>query len=85
MSDFIIDISLNECYYNYRNRKQANERKYKMTLYIKKTANIISVISDEGIVFKTWFADDFTERKLSNTVKKISKELNGDANFIRMF
>ena len=56
-----------------------------MTLYIKKTANIISVISDEGIVFKTWFADDFTERKLSNTVKKISKELNGEAQFIRTF
>jgi hypothetical protein len=56
-----------------------------MTFYIKKAANIISVISDEGIVFKTWFADDFTERKLSNTVKKISKELNGDAQFIRTF
>ena len=51
----------------------------------RKAANIISVISDEGIVFKTWFTDDFTERKLSNTVKKISKELNGDAQFIRTF
>ena len=56
-----------------------------MTFYIKKAANIISVISDEEIVFKTWFTDDFTERKLSNTVKKISKELNGDAQFIRTF
>lgn len=56
-----------------------------MTLYIKKAANIISVISDEGIVFKTWFADDFTERKLNNTIKKITKELNGDAQFVRTF
>ena len=51
----------------------------------RKAANIISVISDEGIVLKTWFTDDFTERKLSNTVKKISKELNGDAQFIKTF
>ena len=56
-----------------------------MTLYIKKAANIISVISEDGIIFKTWFTDDFTERKLSNTVKKISKELNGEAQFIRTF
>ena len=55
-----------------------------MTFIIKKTANIISIISDEGIVFKTWFADDFTERKLNNTIRKIAKELNGEANFIRM-
>ena len=46
-----------------------------MTLYIKKTANIISVISDEGIVFKTWFADDFTERKHNEKRSKIHSSI----------
>jgi len=56
-----------------------------MTFIIKKTANIITVTSDCGTIFKSWFTDDFTERKLNNTIKKITKELNGDAQFIRTF
>lgn len=56
-----------------------------MKFTVKKTANIISVINEDGVIFKTWFTDDFTERKLNNTIKKITKELNGDAQFIRTF
>ena len=59
-----------------------------MTFEIRKTANTISIVADCGTIFKTWYADEFTERKLANAMKKIAKDLNGygqKAEFIRTF
>ena len=56
-----------------------------MTFIIKKTANIITVTSECGTIFKSWIDFKFTERKLENTIKKITKDLNGNVNFIRTF
>ena len=66
-------------------KERHTERRYKMTFIIKKTANIITVTSECGTIFKSWIDFKFTERKLENTIKKITKDLNGNANFIRTF
>jgi hypothetical protein len=45
-----------------------------MKVEIRKRANIISiceVINNEVVhVFKTWYTEDFTEKKLNNYLKK---------------
>ena len=56
-----------------------------MKFKIERVANMVFVTSDCGTIFKAWNVEDFTERKLNNTIKKITKELNGNANFIRLF
>ena len=55
-----------------------------MTFTIEKVANMIFVTSECGVIFKAWNVEDFTEQKLNNTIKKISKDLNGNATFKNM-
>lgn len=40
---------------------------------IEKSANIICILREDYPV-KTWFASDFTERKLNNAICKLEKE-----------
>lgn len=59
-----------------------------MTFTIEKVSNTIFIVADCGTIFKTWYADEFTERKLANAMKKITKDLSGygqTATFIRTF
>lgn len=46
-----------------------NTRKYS----IVKAANIISIMHEDYPV-KTWFVSDYTERKLTNAMRKLEKE-----------
>ena len=47
-----------------------------MTVTIKKAANIVSLVEkdNESHIIKTWYADDFTTRKLNNAIKKLVKD-----------
>lgn len=47
-----------------------------MTVTIKKVANIVSLVEkdNESHIIKTWYADDFTTRKLNNAIKKLAKD-----------
>lgn len=56
-----------------------------MTFTVEKVANMVFITSDCGTVFKAWMADEFTERKLNNQMKRINNDLNGNATFIRKF
>lgn len=56
-----------------------------MKFTVEKVANMVYVTSDCGTIFKAWMADEFTERKLSNLMKRINKDLNGNATFERKF
>lgn len=56
-----------------------------MKFKIEKIANIVFITSDCGTIFRTWNGNDFTERKLKNAVAKITNDLNGNAEFERLF
>ena len=47
-----------------------------MTVTVKKVANIISLVEkgNESNIIKTWYSDEFTDRKLNNTIKKLVKD-----------
>lgn len=47
-----------------------------MTVTVKKVANIISLVEkvNESNIIKTWYIDEFTDRKLNNTIKKLVKD-----------
>ena len=47
-----------------------------MTVTIKKVANIVSLVEkdNESHIIKTWYAKDFTTRKLNNAIKKLAKD-----------
>ena len=57
-----------------------------MTFIIEKVANMIFINSGETI-FRAWDEREFTERKLSNAIKKISDNYpgKGRCEFIRKF
>ena len=56
-----------------------------MKFTIEKVANMIFITSDCGVIFKSWMADEFTERKLNNAIKKIANDCYDGAEFIRKF
>lgn len=56
-----------------------------MKFTIEKVANMVFITSTYGTIFKAWDEHDFTERKLANAMKKISNNLNGNAEFTRTF
>lgn len=56
-----------------------------MKFEIEKVANMIFITAEQDIIFKAWDITEFTERKLQNAIKKINRELNGNAEFIRTF
>ena len=45
-----------------------------MKFTIEKVANMVMVVSECEVIFKAWNIEDFTERKLNNTIKRITKE-----------
>lgn len=55
------------------------------TFKIEKVANMIFVTSECGVVFKAWNEEEFTEKKLSNTMNRISKNYSGNVEFAKMF
>ena len=63
--------------------KHKEDREMKFT--IEKVANMVMVVSECEVIFKAWNIEDFTERKLNNTIKRITKDLNGNAIFTRKF
>ena len=56
-----------------------------MKFTIEKVANMVMVVSECEVIFKAWNIEDFTERKLNNTIKRITKDMNGNATFTRKF
>lgn len=56
-----------------------------MTFTIEKVSNMIFITSDCDTIFNAWDETEFTERKLSNAMRKIQNNLNGQAVFIRTF
>ena len=56
-----------------------------MKFKIEKVANMIFIVSECDTIFKAWEEHEFTERKLKNAMNKITKNLNGNAEFIRTF
>lgn len=56
-----------------------------MTFKIEKVANMIFITSECGVIFKSWNEKDFTERKLKNAINRITKALDGMAEFTRTF
>ena len=55
-----------------------------MKFMIEKKANLIFIVSDCGIIFKSWDVRGFTQRKLDNAIKKIKSECSIEAKFINM-
>lgn len=49
----------------------SNMHKHKYN--IQKTANVISILFEDYPV-KTWYVNDFTERKLNNAIRKLEKQ-----------
>ncbi len=47
-----------------------------MTVTVKKVANIISLVEkgNESNIIKTWYNDEFTDRKLNNAINKLVKD-----------
>ena len=69
-----------------RKGKQSKNKEDKaMKFTIEKVANMVMVVSECEVIFKAWNIEDFTERKLNNTIKRITKDLNGNAIFTRKF
>ncbi len=56
-----------------------------MKFVIEKVANIVFITSDCGTVFNAWDEHEFTERKLTNAMNRINKNLCGRAVFERTF
>lgn len=56
-----------------------------MKFVIEKVANMYFITSECGTIFNAWDEDEFTERKLKNAINKITKNLNGNAEFARTF
>lgn len=56
-----------------------------MKFTIEKVANLIMITTDCGVIFKVWDEREFTERKLNNAIKRISRNLNDNAKFVRVF
>ena len=56
-----------------------------MKFTIEKVANMGMVVSECEVIFKAWNVEDFTERKLNNTIRRITKDLSGNATFTRKF
>lgn len=56
-----------------------------MKFIIEKVANMIFITSDCGTVFNAWDEYEFTERKLTNAMNRISKNLRGNVEFVRTF
>lgn len=52
---------------------------------IERVANMIFITDESGQVWKAWDEYDFTERKLSNAIKKISNCHNCKVTFTRTF
>lgn len=53
-----------------------------MTFKIEKVANMIFITDEYGTVFKAWGEMEFTERKLSNAKKSISKIYSENVTFV---
>ncbi len=52
-----------------------------MKFTVEKVANMVFITSECGVIFKAWDEREITDRKLNNAMKKISKNLNGNAEF----
>lgn len=52
-----------------------------LKLKIERCANMVFCSSDCGVIFKAWDESEFTERKMKNTMKKISDNVNGNVEF----
>ena len=56
-----------------------------MKFIVEKVANMVFISSDCGTVFNAWDEREFTERKLTNAMNRINKNLCGNAVFERKF
>lgn len=56
-----------------------------MKFKIEKVANMVFITSDCDTIFNAWDEHDFTERKLTNAINRIRKNLNGNCEFERLF
>lgn len=56
-----------------------------MVFKIEKVSNMIFISSDCDVIFESWDETEFTERKLKNAMKRLSKNNCGNAEFVRTF
>ncbi|MBQ8691269.1 MAG: hypothetical protein IJ516_05545 [Phascolarctobacterium sp.] len=56
-----------------------------MIFTLEKVSNMIFLTGDQDIVFKAWDESEFTERKLSNAIKKLQSCYVDKIQVIRKF
>lgn len=52
---------------------------------LEKVSNMIFLVTENDVVFKSWDVSEFTERKLQNAIKKIQSNYLNDLILIRKF
>lgn len=57
----------------------------KVKFIIEKVSNMIFISSDSDVIFESWDESEFTERKLKNAMKRLSKNNLGNVEFVRAF
>lgn len=61
------------------------ERRSEMQFTLEKVGNMVYLVGEGDIIFKAWMADEFTERKLTNAIKRISDDLGRKIEPVRKF
>lgn len=56
-----------------------------MKFTLEKVGNMVYLVGEGDIIFKAWMADEFTERKLNNALKRISNDLGREIVPVRKF
>lgn len=55
------------------------------TFIIEKVANMVFISTENDIIWEAWHEEDFTERKLNNAIKRLTKNHCGNVEFIKTF
>lgn len=56
-----------------------------MKFTLEKVGNMVYLVGEGDIIFKAWMADEFTERKLTNAIKRISDDIGREIVPVRNF
>ena len=53
-----------------------------MTFTIEKIANMVFITDETNQIWKSWMADEATEKKINNAVRKLQASFNNELTFI---
>ena len=81
MYDFFIDKK-ELLKHNYPERKEEIKKINENTFFIEKLGNMIYITDTIDQVYECWDEDDFTQRKLSNAMKRMQKYRKYKINFL---